>query len=96
MTRLLSQPNINQVKVTASWGITAGYPGYNDYWVLIKLGDFIGQNAQIWEILMKLGKFWLIFTKMRFSQIHTDTDFFNKNEASRKLKFGLEVPLYGF
>ena len=27
-TQLLSQPNINRVMVSASWGITAGYPGH--------------------------------------------------------------------
>ena len=41
---------------------------------------------------MKTGKFWLFFTKMRFSQNHAGTDFFFKNDA-RKLKFGPEVPL---
>ena len=60
----------------------------------MKLGDFVGKNAKIWEILMKLGKFWLLFTKTRFSKNHTGTNSLHKNEA-RKLKLGIEVPLYG-
>ena len=59
----------------------------------MKLDDFVGKNAKIGEILTKTGKFWLVFTKMRFSQNHVGTDFFFKNDA-RKLKFGPGVPLY--
>ena len=40
-----------------------------------------------------MAKFWLFFTKTRFSQNHAGTEFFLKNEA-RKLKFGPGVPLY--
>ena len=42
---------------------------------------------------MKIGKIWLIFTKMRFSQNYTGADSVLKIE-DRKLKFGLVVPLY--
>ena len=61
----------------------------------MKLGDFIDQIVKIWEILMKIGKIWPIFTKNVFSQTYAVTDSIHKNEA-RKLKFGLEVPLHGF
>ena len=60
----------------------------------MKLGDFIGRNTKIWEILTKSVKFWLFFTKTQFSQNHAATDFFFKNEA-RKLKFGPGAPLFG-
>ena len=61
--------------------------------VLTKLGNFIGNNTKIWEMLTKAIKFWLFFTKTWFSQNHASTDFFFKNKA-RKLKFVLVVPLY--
>ena len=61
----------------------------------MKLSDFVGKNAKFWELLTKLGKFWLIFTKTRFSQNYACADFLHKNEAM-KLKLGLEVPLYDF
>ena len=48
---------------------------------------------KVWEIWTKSVRFRLFSTKMWFSQNHTSTDFFFKNEA-RKLKFGLVVPLY--
>ena len=60
----------------------------------MKLGDFIGRSTKISEISTKSIKFWLYFTKTRFSQNHTGTDFFLKNEC-RKLKFGPDIPLYG-
>ena len=53
----------------------------------MELGDFIGTNAKIREILMESGKFLAFFAKTRFSQNHAITDFFIENEA-RKLKFG--------
>ena len=59
-----------------------------DRWVLTKLGDFIGKNANIWEILAKT------VTKIWFCQNQASTDFFFKNEG-RKLKFGLVIPIYG-
>ena len=61
----------------------------------MKLGDFMDQIVKIWETLIKIGKIWLIFRKMRFSQNYAGTNSIHKNEA-RKLKFGLEVPLYVF
>ena len=61
----------------------------------MKSGDVIDQIVKIWEILMTIGKIWLIFSKMCFSQNYAVTDSIHKNEA-RKLKFGLEVPLYRF
>ena len=70
----------------------------------MKSGDIISKYAQIWqysihysdiwENFTKSVKFWLFLTKMGFSQNHTGTLFFFKNEA-RKLTFGLVVPLYG-
>ena len=48
----------------------------------MKLDDFVGKNTKIWEILTKTGKFWLVFTKMQFSQNHAGTDFFFKNDAT--------------
>ena len=42
----------------------------------MKLGDCIGENAKIWEILTKSVKFWLLFIKTQFSQNHAGTDFF--------------------
>ena len=41
----------------------------------------------------EMGQMLLFFMKTRFSQNHTGTDFFFKNEA-RMLKFGLVLPLY--
>ena len=61
----------------------------------MKLGDCFDQIVKIRKILMNIGKIWLIFTKIRFSQSYAATDSIHKNEA-RKLTFGLEVPLYGF
>ena len=59
----------------------------------MKLGYTIGKNAKIWEILTKLGKFWLFFTKKWFSQNRAVTDFFIKSEA-RRLKFVVVIPIY--
>ena len=61
----------------------------------MKLGDFIDPIVIIWKILMKIGKIWLIFILKRFPQNYTGMNSSHKNEA-RKLKFGLEVHLYGF
>ena len=57
-TWLLSQPNINRVMVSASWGITARYPGYLymcstdcwnkflNFWFFLKICPKFGQNDQ--------------------------------------------------
>ena len=44
---------------------------------------------------MTIGKIWLIFKRMCFSQNYTGMHSIHKNEV-KKLKFGLEVPLHGF
>ena len=64
--------------------------GGGDWWVLIKLGDFIDQIVIILEFLMKISKIWLIFTKVSSLENYAGTDSIPKNE-DRKLKFGLEV-----
>ena len=61
----------------------------------MKLFDFIDQIVKIWGILIKVGKIWPTFTKMHLSQNYAGMDSIHKNEA-RELKFGLDVPLYGF
>ena len=58
----------------------------------MKLGYVIDQIVKMWEILMTIGKIWLIFKRMCFSQNYTGMNSSHKNEA-RKLKFGLEVPM---
>ena len=58
----------------------------------MKLVDFVGNDAKIWEISIKTVKFLLFFTKAWFSQNHVGTDFFFKNDA-KELTFGPEVPL---
>ena len=52
----------------------------------MKLDDLVGKNTKILEILTKMYKFWLFFTKMRFSQNQAATDFLFKSDA-RKMKF---------
>ena len=60
----------------------------------MNLGHFIDAIV-ILRNFDKIGKIWLIFIKMCFSKNYTGMNFSHKNEA-RKLKFGLEVHLYGF
>ena len=67
-----------------------------DLWILMKLGDSIGKNEKIWEILTKSVKFCRFFTKLKRDFPKTmPVRFFFKNET-RKLKFGLVVPLFDF
>ena len=44
------------------------------YWVLMKLGDFIENNAKISRIMTKSCKFFLYCTKTWFPQNHASTD----------------------
>ena len=57
------------------------------------LGDFICRNAKILKNFNKSFKFWLFFTKPRFSQNQAGMDFFFTNKA-RKLKFDPVITQY--